>query len=670
MPERNRLAGETSPYLQQHRDNPVHWWPWGKEALDTALSENKPILLSVGYSACHWCHVMAHECFEDEDVAAVMNELYVNIKVDREERPDIDQIFMAALHATGEQGGWPLTMFLTPDAKPFWGGTYFPKNPRYGRPGFIQVMQSVHKAWKERPDDIISGSVNLTEHVKRQLSSDSAADDLSAKPLIEMGNRIAQLIDPVLGGIKGAPKFPNAPYMTTLWLSAVEQKNADHQKLVIDSLAKMLSGGIYDHVGGGLCRYSTDERWTIPHFEKMLYDNAQMIEMCVFAHGATGSGLFRQRIEETIDWLEREMVVSSGAYASSLDADSEGEEGKFYLWTEAEIRALFGAESQKFFNEFDLLSPPGWEGEPVIARRKTADHHLQDLISKLLVKRDERVRPGRDDKALTDWNGLATSAIAQASRHFGNQHWGEIASRLYHAVKSSQDPSGRLPHSVNGPSKLFPALSTDYAAMINAAVSLFELSSDSIFIEDARIWSKILADDYGDGDGGHFLTSQHAVDVPIRIRGDLDEAILSATSQITQALSRLAVVTADPHLHEQAIQCASLALGRAKNQSHGQAGIFNAAYLALNASKLVIVDEPQNSPMWETASSMPDPRRVDIRISTGSDAQADKILTEAGFDTTAVGAWLCKGQSCFPPVRTPADLDALLREEYPSIPAA
>ncbi len=669
MSERNRLAGETSPYLQQHRDNPVNWWPWGKEALDNALSQNKPILLSVGYSACHWCHVMAHECFEDEEVAAVMNALYVNIKVDREERPDIDQIFMAALNATGEQGGWPLTMFLTPDAKPFWGGTYFPKNPRYGRPGFIQVMQSVHKAWTERPDDIVSGSANLTDHVKRQLSAENSLSELTSKPLIEMGNRIAQLIDPVHGGISGAPKFPNAPYMTALWLSAVEQKNADHQRLVIDSLEKMLSGGIYDHVGGGLCRYSTDEKWTIPHFEKMLYDNAQMIEMSVFAHGATGRELFRQRIEETINWLEREMVVPSGAYASSLDADSEGEEGKFYLWTEPEIRTVLADESERFFTEFELLSPPGWEGEPVIARRNATDHKLQDLMAKLLVKREERIRPGRDDKALTDWNGLAISTIAQASRHFGNRQWGEIANRLYSAVKTGQDPSGRLPHSVNGPSMLFPALSTDYAAMINAAVSLFELSADTIYINDARNWSKILADEYGDGHGAHFLTSRQADDVPIRIRGDLDEAIPSATSQIVQALSRLATATADANLHSQATQCASLALGRAINQSHGQAGIFNAAYLALNASKLVIVDEPGNSPLWETASSMPDPRRIDIRISTGSDTQADNVLSEAGFDTTTPGAWLCKGQTCFPPIRTPADLKTLLRETYPSIPA-
>ncbi len=659
----NRLAGETSPYLQQHRGNPVHWWPWGTEALDNARANDKPILLSVGYAACHWCHVMAHECFEDDEVASVMNTLFVNIKVDREERPDIDQIYMAALNATGEQGGWPLTMFLTPDAQPFWGGTYFPKQPRYGRPGFIQVMQSVHKAWQERRADINSGAAGLTDHVSKRLSASKPAVELSSQPVLELGKQVSDIIDPTYGGISGAPKFPNAPYMTTLWLSSLESQNETDLLKVIDSFEKMLLGGIYDHVGGGLCRYSTDDKWIVPHFEKMLYDNAQLIELCVYAHGASGGSSFRERIDEVVNWLECEMTTNAGSYASSLDADSEGEEGKFYLWTENQIRDALDKKAEDFLNTYELKSPASWEGDPIIARTSFIPNTPEDLLLSLLRQRETRVRPGRDDKSLTDWNGMAIHAIALAARHFDHGKWAKIAIRLFEAITNSQDVEAKLPHSVNGGSKLFPAISSDYAAMINAAVSLFELTGESSYVDNAKKWAAILTKEYGDGEGGHYLTSQRATDVPIRIRGDIDEATPSSTAQIVKALSRLATASGDPELSAQAYDCASLALGRATQLSHGQSGIFNSAYLTHRSSKLVIIEDEKSEKFSFVARALTDPRRTDIIIKPGEQMTTDITLSEAGFVTSEPGAWLCRQQTCLPPIKTARELEVVLLKE-------
>ncbi len=663
MTGENLLAGETSPYLQQHRNNPVHWQPWRQEALDSAIRSDKPILLSVGYSACHWCHVMAHECFEDEDVASVMNAHFVNIKVDREERPDIDQIYMAALHATGEQGGWPLTMFLTPDGRPFWGGTYFPKQPRYGRPGFIQVLNSVHQAWTQRRNDIDNGATELTDHVASRLSANQPPSQLSVRPAIELGNRISDLIDPKFGGISGAPKFPNAPYMTTLWLAGLETADTSKIDRVTDSLEKMLAGGIYDHVGGGLCRYSTDSEWIVPHFEKMLYDNAQLIELCVLAHGISGNDLFRNRIENTIEWLEREMLTDTAAYASSLDADSEGEEGKFYLWTPEEISSVLNGSENEFYTTFDLVKPTAWEGDPIVVRKSPESNEtIRSCLEKLRTHRETRIRPGRDDKVLTDWNGLAIHAIAMAARHFDNAAWQSIAERLFNSVSAQQDKSGRLPHSVNGKSKLFPALSQDYAAMINAAVSLYQLTHDTSYLNRARHWADLLHSDYGSGDGGYFLTASSATDVPVRIRGDIDEATPSATSQITTALVRLATATGSTELHDEAIACAQGALGRALKQGHGQAGIFNSAYLATRQSKLVIVDDIQTATLSAVARSFPDLRRVDITLPIGSKADTALVPENALLDTSEPGAWLCTGQTCLPPVRSASELQKLLSD--------
>jgi len=668
LPARNLLAEEASPYLQQHSDNPVHWRGWSPAALAEAKELGRPILLSVGYAACHWCHVMAHESFENDAVAAVMNRLYVNIKVDREERPDIDQIYMAALHAMGEQGGWPLTMFLTPDGKPFWGGTYFPREARYGRPGFIQVLEAVDKAWREKQQSLSESADALTAHVDSRLAGAGGKAVLDRDTLADLAGRVDGMIDRDLGGLRGAPKFPNAPFMHALWLSWLRDGQTAHRDAVLTSLEKMLAGGIYDHVGGGLSRYSTDAEWLVPHFEKMLYDNAQLIRMCNWAHAATGNSLFRIRIEETVAWLLREMRVEGGAFAASLDADSDGEEGLFYTWSRQEIETALGDDAAVFFRYFELAAPHGWEGKPIIRQSETqqrqgiADYaQIAPLKTKLLAVREKRVRPGRDGKALTDWNGLMIAALAEAGRSLGRPDWIDAAAKAFaHIAGASKD--GRLPHSMLGAKKLFPALSSDYAAMTSAAIALFEATGDPAYSDHAKHFVDELDRWHQDSEKtGYWLTASDSGDVPIRIRGDVDEAIPSATSQIVEALVRLSSLTGDLDLWEKAWTTAEHAMGRAAQQAYGQAGIVNACAVALEPLKLVLIDTPDHPSLVPVANRNPDPRRVDIVVPIGS--EANRMLLPGGVlpPTDKAGAWFCSGQVCLPAVTDAGELEGLLR---------
>ena len=364
----NRLGRETSPYLLQHKDNPVHWWAWGPEALAEARRTDKPILLSVGYAACHWCHVMAHESFEDAATAAEMNELFVNIKVDREERPDIDAIYMRALHSLGEHGGWPLTMFLDSEARPFWGGTYFPPEPRFGRPSFRTVLAEVARVYREEPDKV-QFNAGLLVKALNERQDGGCTPDLSDAGLAALIGPMARAVDAHRGGLAGAPKFPQWSYFWLLWRLAIRYGHPAALQAVDTTLTNICQGGIYDHLGGGFARYSVDERWLVPHFEKMLYDNALLIDLMTEVYRETGSELYKARIEETVAWLQREMIAEGGGFAASLDADSEGEEGKFYVWSKAEIEEVLGAEDAELFCEvYDVTAEGNWEGHTILNR--------------------------------------------------------------------------------------------------------------------------------------------------------------------------------------------------------------------------------------------------------------------------------------------------------------
>lgn len=665
LPTKNLLGNETSPYLLQHKNNPVHWRAWSAEALREAKALERPILLSIGYAACHWCHVMAHECFEDDEVADVMNRLFVNIKVDREERPDIDQIYMTALGAMGEQGGWPLTMFLTPDAKPFWGGTYFPKTPKFGRPGFIEVMNAVNAAWQEKKKQLTRSAEALSSHVEKQLAPSSQDGHGLEPPLHALAGRIVSAMDPQAGGLRGAPKFPNAPFLDLLWLDWLEHRTVNNRDAVLQTLRHMLSGGIYDHIGGGLARYSTDAHWLVPHFEKMLYDNAQLVRMACYAYGESGDRLFRMRIEETIGWMLREMRVEDGAFASSLDADSEGEEGKFYLWSRAQIEDVLGADADELLGVYSLASPPGWEGDPVLHRLNNPEalpqgqeQRLRELLDRLRMRRDARPRPARDDKVLVDWNGLAITALVLAGRQLDRLDWIEAALAAFRSVCESMT-DGRLPHSISGEKRLFPAIASDYAAMISAAIALHGALQDQQFVRQAEAWADMLDRWHGDETGtGYYLTASDSTDVPMRIRGDVDEAIPSATAQIITALVQLSGASGNHTLYEKAIRVAKAALARALGQSYGQTGIVHAASIARRPLKL-LMNDPAGDMFVPAANRLTDPRRVDIVL--GPEEGLAERQAGITVDRAVPAAYLCIGQSCLPPLRDGTTLEAALR---------
>lgn len=664
-PAENLLREETSPYLQQHRDNPVHWRPWGEAALAEARETGRPILLSIGYAACHWCHVMAHESFESEETADLMNRLFVNIKVDREERPEIDQIYMAALTAMGEQGGWPLTMFLTPDGRPFWGGTYFPPEPRYGRPGFPQVLEAVERAWRGKEQDLGSSAARLESHIAANLASDARPARLSMEPFLGLTQNILQLVDLELGGLRGAPKFPNAPFMNALWLRWLIERDARNRDAVLVSLRKMLAGGIYDHVGGGMARYSTDANWLVPHFEKMLYDNAQLIRLCNWAYAETEEQLLRDRIEETADWILAEMRTNGATFASSLDADSGEGEGDFYLWTREEIEKTLGHDTAaEFLAVYELAKPPGWEGDPILHRsdmaepqNPTAKACIREALHRLKGIRSKREAPGRDDKTLLDWNGLAIVSLAEAGRTFDRQDWIEAARHAYRGAAES-NADGRLPHSMRGGRARFPALASDYAAMINAALALYQATWADTYLSDARNFLNALQTWHMDEAGtGYFLTASDAADVPMRIRGDVDEAVPSATAQIIEALVRLAQIEDDAELMQHAISVAEAALGRIAKQPYGQAGILCACALVLNPMKLMIVGHDTEA-LVSVANRKPDPRRIDRLYRDKPDRGAlAPSLPDTGGRSAAL---LCQGPVCLPAIRHGTSLAKIL----------
>ena len=452
----NRLGRETSPYLLQHQENPVNWWAWGPEALAEAKRTGKPILLSVGYAACHWCHVMAHESFEDDETAAVMNDLFVNIKVDREERPDVDAIYMAALHELGEQGGWPLTMFLTSDAEPFWGGTYFPKEARYGRPAFTQVLKEIARIYRDEQGKVRQNADSLKDRLAPKFDEGGPDAIPGDAALADLARRLLQLVDPTHGGMRGAPKFPQVQFFNFLWRAGLRYGLPNPLEAVELTLTHIAQGGIYDHLGGGFARYSVDERWLVPHFEKMLYDNALLLELMTEVWRETKSPLLAMRASETVDWLLREMVTEEGGFASSLDADSEGEEGKFYVWSLAEIEEVLGPDTSvqdaRLFAEIYDVTPEGnFEGHTILNRINSlelrdaaTEARLTLMREKLLARRASRVRPGFDDKVLADWNGLMIAALAKAADAFDRPDWLAAAERAF-ALRQYTDDLRRAP---------------------------------------------------------------------------------------------------------------------------------------------------------------------------------------------------------------------------------
>jgi uncharacterized protein YyaL (SSP411 family) len=600
----NLLGQETSPYLLQHAANPVHWRPWGKAALDEARAHNKPIMVSIGYAACHWCHVMAHESFEDPDTAALMNSLFVNIKIDREERPDIDQIYMSALHALGEQGGWPLTMFTTPDGTPFWGGTYFPPEPRWGRPSFRQVLQGVANAFHSKADAVTQNTKALKDHLERQATA-SVGDAPEPAQLGAVAQAYLRMTDPDHGGLRGAPKFPNPPIYRLLWQDAFRTTQPAGQDALHLMLQRMSQGGIYDHLGGGYARYSTDEVWLVPHFEKMLYDNAQLLELLALAHAHRPDPLYAQRAAETVGWMIRDMTAQKidgkSAFAASEDADSEGEEGRFYVWTEAEIDILLGSAAQAaaFKRAYDVTLAGNWEGRCILRRitptgTAAEEAALAAAREKLFQAREKRVRPGWDDKVLADWNGLAIAALARAATVFGQPAWLARAREAFDFIVAQMaDPNGGVHHAWRLGRVTAPGMIEDQAAMARAALALFEATGEATLLAAAERLANAAQDAFADGHGGFYTTAATASDVPLaRPRSAADNATPSGNGLMAEVLARLFHLTGKPDWRARADAVLKAFAGQ-PDQLAGMPTLLAAADLLEEAATVVIVGAPE-----------------------------------------------------------------------------
>jgi uncharacterized protein len=664
----NLLRHEASPYLLQHKDNPVHWRPWGPAALTEAKAADKPILLSVGYAACHWCHVMAHESFEDDATAAVMNRLFVPIKVDREERPDVDQIYMAALHALGEPGGWPLTMFLTPGGEPIWGGTYFPNTARYGRPAFTDILEEVARIYREEPDKVATNRAFVMDRLTAKPTG--AAIVLDRALLDTAADRLLSLMDPVHGGTKGAPKFPQSSLLEFLWRAGVRTSEPRYRDIVLLTLREISNGGIYDHIAGGFARYSVDERWLVPHFEKMLYDNAQLIELMTFAWLATGDDLFKARIEETIAWLERELKLPGGTFAASLDADSEGHEGKFTVWTRSEVLNVLGAEEGAFAADaYDITEGGNFEGMSIPNRLDKAATSPADgarlvaASAKLLARREARIRPATDDKILADWNGLTIAALALAGSGLGRPDWITMAANAFRFVAGTMSDGGRLAHSWREGKSVYPGLATDYAAMIKAALALHAATLDASWLAKAEALTTIVRAHHWDTETpGYFLSADDAEALIIRPRATTDEATPSATSLMAQNLVRLWHLTGNQIYRRDVDDVLAAQAPAVANNLFATAGLLNALDLRLGAVDVVIV-KPAGAPADELLAAVRYSWTPNTILSVHEGAAHLPAGQPASGKTAIEGratAYVCRGEACSLPVMKAGALAALL----------
>lgn len=670
----NRLAQETSPYLQQHAQNPVDWYPWGEDALRLAREQDKPILLSVGYSACHWCHVMAHESFEDAAVAAEMNRLFVNIKVDREERPDLDQIYQTAHHMlTRRNGGWPLTMFLMPDGTPFFGGTYFPKTPRYQMPGFLDLLPRIEQAYREQRGEIAKQNASLIAALANMAPQAASAVTFDRAPVAQALQEFARIFDRERGGIGRAPKFPH-PYEFAFCLRRhaldgdPENKNAALE-IVHTTLALMGEGGIYDHLGGGFARYSVDENWTIPHFEKMLYDNGPLLALYSDAWRVTQSPRYKTVCEETAAWVMREMqnpnASEEGGYYSSLDADSEHVEGKFYVWTPDEVRALLTAKEYAVVApHFGLDAAPNFEGEHwhlrvTLPLAKGAEALLASARAKLLAARVQRIWPGRDEKILVSWNALMVKGMARAALVFDQPAWLASAQRAVDFIRRVMWQNNRLLATYKDGKAHLNAYLDDYAFLLDALLELMQARFRAADLDFACELAERLLDQFEDREhGGFFFTSHDHEKLILRNKPGYDNATPSGNGIAAFALQRLGHLIGEPRYLEAAERALHLFYDSMAAQPSAHVSLLSALEEALTPPRIVVLrGEAHELRDWQrtlAARYRPDTLIVALPFdATNLPPALAKPLPAAG-----VNAWLCQGVSCLPPV---SDLGTIAR---------
>ena len=717
----NRLATQTSPYLRQHADNPVDWHPWDEEALQLAREQDKPILLSIGYSACHWCHVMAHESFEDPEVAAEMNRHFINVKVDREERPDLDQIYQLA-HAmlTQRGGGWPLTMFLAPDGTPFFGGTYFPKHARYGMPGFLGLLPKIAEAYRDKRGDIAKQNASLIEALDRTVPTAGSGTTLKRAPLDGAVREFAQVFDDVHGGIGRAPKFPH-PFELAFCLRRHALDGGElGLRMARLTLTKMAEGGIYDHIGGGFCRYSVDQYWSIPHFEKMLYDNAALLALYSNAWLVTGQPLFERTVLETVQWVIREMQSPEGGFYSSLDADSEHEEGKFYVWTPAEVRQLLTPEEYAVVEaHYGLDGAPNFEGPTAeggagapsgdaTPERETGasaqssefahplrgarwnlrvmkplafvagrlgvplaecETRLASARARLLAARDRRTHPGRDEKVLTSWNAMMVKGLALAARVFNEGGWLESARRAVDFIRKSLWRDGRLLATSKDGNSHLNAYLDDHALLLEALLELMQAEFRPEDLSFAREVAEILLDHFEDGAAGGFFFVSHDHERLIhRAKPGQDGATPSGNGIAAFVLQRLGHLVGEPRYLAAAERALKLFYPAMERQASGLVSLATALEEYLAPPQIVILRGDRAAVAgWQRALAQ---RYRPATLVLG--VPADIHGLPAALDKPAAGApvnaWLCRGVSCLPPTADLAELERMLGDRQSAQP--
>jgi uncharacterized protein YyaL (SSP411 family) len=666
----NRLASETSPYLLQHKDNPVDWWPWSPDALARAKLLDKPIFLSIGYAACHWCHVMERESFEDEATAAQLNAAFIPIKVDREERPDLDQLYMGAVQAMTGQGGWPMSVFLTPEGRPFYGGTYFPDEPRHGMPSFRQVLEGVERAFREQRAEVEQAGVRLVDALVEQQRLPDGGPEPSQALLDTATDHLARTFDAHNGGWGGAPKFPQP--MTIEFLLRRHVATGDDRPLAIArrSLDAMADGGIHDQLGGGFHRYSTDARWLVPHFEQMLYDNAQLARAYLHAHALTGDRRYRDVATGVLDYLLRELRREDGSFAASQDADTEGEEGKTFTWTAAEIREVLGRDAPLFTAAYDVTDDGNWEGKVVLERvvppaDEGSEARLARAREKLFEHRQRRPQPARDDKAIAAWNGLAIAALAEASRLDGGERYLDAATRAAETILAGlRATDGRLGRSWKDGRATGEGVLEDYADLADGLLALYEATFDERWFAAARDLADQILARFADPSGGFFDTATDHERLVARPKDPQDNATPSGGSMATLVLLRLAALTGEGRYRtaaERAIRQVTAFVGRYPG---GFANWLTAIDFALApVLEVAVVGDaaaPDTDRLLAPARDGFRPHQV---VAVGDPAASGVPLLEGRFALNGrPTAFVCHNFACRQPVDEPEALAALLVE--------
>ena len=673
----NRLINETSPYLLQHAYNPVDWYPWGAEAFEKARAEDKPVLVSIGYSACHWCHVMEHESFEDADTAKLMNENFVSIKVDMEERPDVDQIYMSFVQMTTGRGGWPMNVFLTPDKRPFFGGTYFPPSPRYGMPSWRQILMSIAEAYKEKRDEIEHSANEIIGELRR-LSIVSEGTSLSAEILDNAFNSFERSFDGKNGGFGGAPKFPQAMALEFLLRRHHTIGDKKALEMTLLTLDKMAFGGIYDQLGGGFHRYSVDNVWLVPHFEKMLYDNAQLARIYLHAFQVTGNEEYRRIATETLDYVLREMTDTSGGFYSSQDADSEGEEGKFFVWSEGEIDAALGEDAEAFKFFFDVTKGGNFEGKNILNRARTIDaaasalktepFELFSLIENgkktLFGLRESRIKPHRDEKVLASWNGLTLAAFADAAGVLRDETYLKAAEKNAEFLLNQMlTREGRLYRSWKAGAAKLNGYLDDYANVADGLLALYRTTGKIGYFTTAAALCDQMIEHYWDQEaGGFFYTSNDHEELVVRSKDFTDNATPSGNSAAAEVLLQIAKLTGDERYERFAVAALRLAVRQIARypQGFGRA-LSTLEFLLHNRGELAVVG-PKNNELEHSALAAYLPTTT---VATSADPDSDSTavpLFEGRGDAAEARAYLCENFVCSRPAVTVAELHKMLAE--------